>query len=159
MINEKLQTHTLEVEKVEDKLDTSTENGLSEEETQRRLEKYGTNEVKKSEGVSPWQILLSQFKDFLVYLLLFAIVISVIIGVYNLSIGEEASEFVDAIVIAVILIVNGVLGFYQEYKAERALESLKEMAPHYAKVIRGGEVKKIDVKNVQATIIKGKTII
>ena len=148
MINEKLQTHALEVEKVEDELDTSTQNGISENEAERRLERYGTNEVKKAEGVSPWQILLSQFKDFLVYLLLFAIAISIIIGMYNLSIGEEASEFVDAIVIAVILIVNGVLGFYQEYKAERALESLKEMAPHYAKVIRDGEVKKIDVKNV-----------
>lgn len=148
MKNEELHVHTLDVEKVEDELNTSIKNGLSEEEAQRRLEKYGTNEVKKSKGISPWEIFLSQFKDFLVYLLLFAIAISIIIGIYNTAIGKEASEFVDAIVIAIILIVNAILGFYQEYKAERALESLKEMAPHYAKVIRDGEVKKIDVINV-----------
>ncbi|MFO8018540.1 MAG: cation-translocating P-type ATPase [Promethearchaeia archaeon] len=148
MKNKEIHAHTLEVEKIEQELDTSIENGLSEEEAKRRLEKFGTNKVKKSKGVSPWKILLSQFKDFLVYLLLFAIAISIIIGIYNLSIGEEASEFIDALVIAVILIVNAILGFYQEYKAERALESLKKMAPHYAKVIREGEVKKIDAKNI-----------
>lgn len=148
MKTENLQAHTLEVEKVADELETSMKTGLSEKEVQNRLELYGTNEIKKTKGVSPWQIFLGQFKDFLVYLLFFAIIISVIIGFYSLSTGEDPSEFIDAIVIFVILIVNAILGFYQEYKAERALESLKEMAPHYAKVIRGGNVKKIDVKDV-----------
>lgn len=148
MKNEELNAHSIEVEKVEDELDTSSENGLSEEEAQDRLEEYGTNEIKETKGISAWQIFLGQFKDFLIYLLFFAIIISIIIGFYSLYTGEEASEFVDALVIFIILIVNAILGFYQEYKAERALESLKEMAPHYAKVIRNGKVKKIDVKNV-----------
>ncbi|MFO7795336.1 MAG: cation-translocating P-type ATPase [Promethearchaeia archaeon] len=148
MKNEELNVHSLKVEKVADELDTSTKNGLSEEEAKKRIEKYGTNEIEKTKGISAWQIFLSQFKDFLVYLLFFAIVISIIIGVYSIYSGEEPSEFVDAIVIFVILIVNAILGFYQEYKAERALESLKEMAPHYAKVIRNGKVKKIEVKEV-----------
>ncbi len=148
MSKQEVHAHNIEVQKVAEELNTSTDVGITEEEVQKRLENYGTNEIKKTKGISPWQIFLSQFKDFLVYLLLFAIIISIIIGFYSISTGEEPSEFIDAIVIFVILIVNAILGFYQEYKAERALESLKEMAPHYAKVVRGGNVKKIDVKDV-----------
>jgi Ca2+-transporting ATPase len=148
MENEELNAHALEVKKVAEELDTSIENGISEEEAQRRMEKYGPNELEETGGISPWEIFLGQFKDFLVYLLFFAIIISVIVGFYELSMGNEASEFLDAIVIFIILIVNAVLGFYQEYKAEKALAALKEMAPSYAKVIRGGKIKKMEVREV-----------
>ncbi|MBD3198229.1 MAG: HAD-IC family P-type ATPase [Candidatus Lokiarchaeota archaeon] len=148
MKDNEVSAHSIEVEEVANKLNTSTENGLSDKEVLNRLEKYGKNEIQETEGISALQIFLEQFKDFLIYLLFFAIIISIIIGIYSLYTGDEASEFIDALVIFIILIVNAVLGFYQEYKAERALESLKEMAPHYAKVIRGGKVKKIDVKDV-----------
>ncbi|MBD3215368.1 MAG: HAD-IC family P-type ATPase [Candidatus Lokiarchaeota archaeon] len=148
MKSEELHAHSIEVEKVADELDTSIEDGLTEKEAQERLSKYGTNEIEETKGISAWEIFIGQFKDFLIYLLFFAIVISIIIGFYSLYTGEEASEFIDALVIFIILVVNAILGFYQEYKAERALESLKEMAPHYAKVIRDGKVQQIDVKNV-----------
>lgn len=148
METEELNAHALEVGKVADELDTSIETGLSEKEAEKRLEKYGLNELKETKRVTAWEIFFSQFKDFLVYLLFFAIAVSVIIGFYELSEGREASEFIDALVIFVILIVNAILGFYQEYKAEQALESLKKMAPHYAKVIRDGKIKKIDIKEV-----------
>ncbi len=79
---------------------------------------------------------------------MFAIEISLIVVFYELSIGEEPSEFLDALVIFIILIINAILGFYQEYKAEKALESLKKMAPRNAKVKRNGIIKEIEVKYV-----------
>ena len=143
-----LEAHAVDIDKLITALNTSLENGLTEEEAKFRLEKYGLNELTETKKISPWQILLNQFKDFLVYLLLFAIAISVIIGFYELFSGGEPSEFLDALVILIILIANAILGFYQEYKAEKALESLKKLAPHNAKVKRGGIIKEIEVKYV-----------
>jgi len=129
-------------------LSTSLETGLTEEEVNRRIEKYGLNELRETKKVSAFKIFISQFQDFLIYLLFFAIAISVIVGLYELSIGNEPTEFLDALVIFIILIINAILGFYQEYKAEQALESLKKMAPHNAKVKRDGIVQEIDVKYI-----------
>ena len=140
--------HSIEVQEVLQKLNTSLETGLSEEEAQKRIEKFGLNELTETKKISALKIFLKQFNDFLIYLLFFAIAISVIVGFYELSIGEEPTEFLDAFVILVILIVNAILGFYQEYKAEKVLESLKKMAPHNAKVKRDGIVREIDVKNI-----------
>ncbi|MFX0071394.1 MAG: cation-translocating P-type ATPase, partial [Candidatus Hermodarchaeota archaeon] len=148
MLIEELNAHSLEIQKVSEKLNTSLEKGLTDEEVNNRLEKYGFNELKETKKVSPWQILLNQFKDFLVYLLFFAIAISIIVGFYEVSLGNQPSEFLDALIIFIILVVNAILGFYQEYKAEQALESLKKMAPHNAKVKRNGIVQEIDVKYI-----------
>ncbi|MFX0017143.1 MAG: cation-translocating P-type ATPase [Promethearchaeota archaeon] len=147
----KLNAHAITSEKVENFLETSTETGLTEAQITKRLEKYGKNELIKEKGKTAWQIFISQFKDFLIYLLIFAIIISIAIGIYESSKpGAEAwsSEYTDAIVIAAILIVNAVLGFYQEYQAERSLESLKKLAPHFAKVRREGKVMEIDVEDL-----------
>ncbi|MHA1147562.1 MAG: cation-translocating P-type ATPase [Promethearchaeota archaeon] len=143
-----LKTHSLDVNTVMIQLDTSIENGLSEESARQRLEQYGTNQLIEKDKVSALQIFMKQFKDFLIYLLLLAIVITLVIGFYKLSLGKTPEEFIDAIVIFIILVVNASLGFYQEYKAEKVLESLKNMAPHYAKVKREGIIKEIDVVNV-----------
>ncbi len=148
MLLEEINAHSLEIDKVAKKLNTSLETGISEEEAQRRLEQYGLNELIETKKITPWQILLNQFKDFLVYLLFFAIAVSLFVGFYELFTGGEPSEFLDALVIFIILIVNAILGFYQEYKAEKALDSLKKLAPHNAKVKRNGIVKEIDVKYV-----------
>jgi len=96
------------------------------------------------------QIFIGQFKDFLIYLLIFAITISILIGIYeSIDTGESwPSEYTDATVIGAILIVNAILGFYQEYQAEKSLESLKKLAPHFAKVRRGGRVIEIAVEDV-----------
>ena len=145
---ENLNAHSKEAEKVVETLDSDIEGGLTESQVEQRIEKYGRNELKKEKGKTAWDLFIGQFKDFLIYLLLFAILISVIIGFYNLSRGEPATEFTDAIVIAIILVVNAILGFYQEYKAEMALESLKKLAPRFAKVRRDGIVKEIDIEQV-----------
>ncbi|MFX0179277.1 MAG: cation-translocating P-type ATPase [Candidatus Hodarchaeota archaeon] len=146
-----LNAHAITSEKVENLLDTSTKIGLTEAQIKTRLEKYGKNELIKEKGKTAWQIFISQFKDFLIYLLIFAIIISIAIGIYeSIKPGAEAwsSEYTDAIVIAAILIVNAILGFYQEYQAERSLESLKKLAPHYAKVRREGRVIEIGVEDL-----------
>jgi len=147
---ENIQSHAIDFKDVVKKMETSIENGLSEQETQKRLERYGRNELIKEKGKTALQIFIGQFKDFLIYLLFFAIFISIVIGIYESTQnpGEWPTEYTDAIVIATILIVNAVLGFYQEYQAEKSLESLKKLAPHYAKVRRDGKVMEIAVEEV-----------
>jgi len=118
--------HALELEEVLKKLDTSLE-GLTSDEARKRLEKYGPNEIKTEKGISPWRILLGQFESPLVLMLLLATGLSVLIG-----------ELTDAITIVAIVIASALLGFYQEYKAERAVEALKKMAALTARVLRDG---------------------
>ncbi|MFX1310808.1 MAG: cation-translocating P-type ATPase, partial [Promethearchaeota archaeon] len=146
-----ISAHSVNFEKVVDAFNTSIEKGLTESAALKRLEKFGKNELIKEKGKTALQILISQFKDFLIYLLFFAIAISVIIGFWeSTKPGADpwSSEYTDAIVIAAILIVNAILGFYQEYQAEKAMESLKKLAPHYARVRRDDKVKEISVEDV-----------
>ncbi len=147
---ENIHAHSNSYEVVAEKMNTSIEVGLTENEAQKRLEEFGRNELIKEKGKTALQIFISQFKDFLIYLLMFAILISIIIGIYESTRSGVAwpSEYTDAIVIAAILIVNAILGFYQEYQAEKSLESLKKLAPHFAKVRRDGKVIEIGVEDV-----------
>jgi Ca2+-transporting ATPase len=108
-------------------LSTSLE-GLSGAEAAERLTHYGPNALQEAKGISPWQILLAQFKNFLILLLLAATVISLVLG-----------HTLDAIIIFSIVILSALLGFYQEFRAERAMEALKAMASPTASVVRGGE--------------------
>ncbi|MHA1274090.1 MAG: HAD-IC family P-type ATPase [Promethearchaeota archaeon] len=145
-----INAHSKEIEDVIKLVETDIEKGLTEEEANIRLEKFGKNELIKEKGKSAWQIFIGQFKDFLVYLLILAIIISILIGSWEASKTGEAwsSEYTDAIVIIAILIANAALGFHQEYKAEKSMESLKKLAPHYAKVRRDGIVKELSVENL-----------
>ena len=111
----------------------STTKGLSSEESAKRLEKYGKNEIERKKPISPFKIFVEQFKSFIIWILIFAAVVSAAIG-----------EFVDASAVAVILVLNAVLGFVQEYKAERAIEALKKLASLKAIVVRDGQEKEID---------------
>jgi len=146
-----INAHSKPVDEVAKLLETDISLGISEIEASKRLELYGKNELVKEKGKTAWQIFIGQFKDFLIYLLLFAIAVSVIIGIWESSRpGAEpwSSEYTDAIVIAAILIVNAILGFYQEYQAEKSMESLKKLAPHFARVRRNKKVVQIDNENV-----------
>ncbi|MBW3010671.1 HAD-IC family P-type ATPase, partial [Candidatus Woesearchaeota archaeon] len=111
--------------------------GLSEEEAKERLEKYGKNEITREKPVSPFKIFISQFKDLLIWILIFATVVAGVTG-----------EYVDMAVIAIILVLNAILGFYQEFKAERAIEALQKMASLKAFVLRGGSQEKIDATEI-----------
>ncbi|MDY6777580.1 MAG: cation-transporting P-type ATPase [Candidatus Nanohaloarchaea archaeon] len=126
--------HSRDLDAVYDELDTSPE-GLSSEEAEDRLAEYGTNDIRSGDEIHPVQIFLSQFQDFLVYLLVLAALVSVGVGFFP---GHNP-EYGDAVLIFAILILNGVLGFYQEYNAEKSIEALKDMSSPDATVMRDGE--------------------
>ena len=117
-------------------IDTS-QKGLSEEEARKRLKEYGNNELKQKEKISPFQILIRQFTSSIVFILLAALIISLLIG-----------EKLDAIVISTIVVLNGVFGFIQEFKAEKAIEALKKLTALKAKVIRDGKETEIDSRDL-----------
>jgi Ca2+-transporting ATPase len=128
--------HTLSADEVLATLQTSSQ-GLSPEEAKRRLERYGLNELTAAEHVSPWRILLSQFQNVLIVILLIATVLSVVVG-----------HAVEAIAIAVIVLFAVLLGFIQEFRAERAIEALRQMAAPLATVIRGGREQQIAAREI-----------
>lgn len=105
----------------------TSEFGLTSEEARRRLSVYGPNAMDLKERRTPLQILLGQFRDFMILVLIAAAILSGIIG-----------DLKDTIVIAAIVVLNGIIGFIQEYRAERALEALQQMAAPVANVIRDG---------------------
>ncbi|MFX1562022.1 MAG: calcium-translocating P-type ATPase, SERCA-type [Promethearchaeota archaeon] len=115
-----------------------TEKGLTKEEAENRLVKYGPNELLAIPGPSPLAMFAAQFKDFLVIILLFAAGISAIVTHLENLLNGTADLPLDTIVIMVIVILNAIMGFIQEYRAEKAIEALKEMAAPRAHVIREG---------------------
>lgn len=124
--------HAKPIESVLQELKTEKK-GLSETEAERRIIKYGCNELHEEKPPSIFAIFLNQFKSFIIGILIIAAVISIAIA-----------HYVDATVIGIILVVNAVLGSVQEYKAERAIEALKKLASLQATVVRDGIEKKID---------------
>ena len=117
--------------------ENSVFSGLSSAEAEKRLAKHGENILSHKKAIHPARIFAGQFKDFMVMILLGATVISVLMG-----------EAVEALTIVVIVLVNALLGFLQEYKTEKTLEALKNMAAPTAKVIRDGnemEIPAVDV--------------
>lgn len=109
-------------------LQASLNTGLTSDEAAERQKQLGRNELSEGKKVSPWLLFLGQFKDFMVLVLIGATLISGLLG-----------EYLDAITIVAIIIINAVLGFVQEYRAERSLRALKELSAPLAKVLRGGE--------------------
>ncbi|MEM4336538.1 MAG: calcium-translocating P-type ATPase, SERCA-type [Candidatus Woesearchaeota archaeon] len=128
--------HNKKIEYVFKELNSS-EKGLSNAEALKRLETYGRNEIQEGKKISPIKIFINQFKSFLIYILIAATIISFFLG-----------EFVDAVVILSILIINAFLGFFQEYRAEKAIDALKKLAAPKAKVIRDGKYTKINASEL-----------
>jgi len=128
--------HSAEIRNVLNELKTSEE-GLSDSEAKKRLAEYGPNEIKEKKKISPVKIFINQFKSFMVAILIAAVAISAFIG-----------ETLDAVVIALILVINAILGFIQEYKAERAIEALKKLASLKAKVIRDKDERMVDASEL-----------
>lgn len=116
---------------------TSGPEGLSQEEAAKRLAEYGPNELQAAKKISPWIIFLGQFKDLLIIILLAAVVLSAILG-----------EWVDALVIFIIIVFAAGLGFIQEYRAEKSLEALKKMAAPTATVLRDGHQIEIPTRDI-----------
>ncbi len=124
--------HTLTAEQILIQLATPLETGLSSEEAARRAADYGLNQLTEAQGETFWQMVLDQFKNFLVVMLLAASIISALLG-----------EYIDASAIMAIVILNAVLGVVQERRAEQALAALRKLAAPEAQVLRDGKRKTI----------------
>jgi Ca2+-transporting ATPase len=122
------QWHQLTIKQLLSKLETDLAKGLTDDEAKRRLEAVGFNELSEGKRISPLTIFLYQFKDFMVLILMGATLISGLLG-----------EYLDAITILAIIVINGLLGFIQEYRAERSLFALKQLSSPVAKVLREGQ--------------------
>ena len=128
--------HVLPLEAVVGHLE-STPSGLSGAEASRRLAIYGPNELQGALRVSPWTLLLAQFKNVLIVILLVATVLSAFLG-----------HAVEAVAIAVIVLFAVLLGFVQEYRADRALQALRRMAAPLARVFRDGRETEIPARDL-----------
>ena len=123
--------YQLDEEEVLKKLGTS-EQGLSGSEAEKRLGKYGPNKLPEAEGISRLKILLHQFTSPLIYILMVAAVVTAFLV-----------EYIDTGVIAAVLILNAIIGYFQEYKAETSVRALKSMVVPRARVVREGKEKEI----------------
>src|SRR5205823_11558879 len=126
--------HSLPADDVLRRLDASPL-GLNASDAARRLARIGPNELVRTARIRPWRILLAQFVDVLVIVLIIAAIISPVLG----TLQGELADLYDAILIVAIVIMNAILGFVQEYRAERSLEALKNLAAPKAHVVREGE--------------------
>lgn len=111
--------------------------GLTQNDAEKRLKTYGLNQLESKKKISPIKIFLSQFNDFIVWVLIAATVISFMMN-----------EKADAITIFIIIVMNAVLGFIQEYKTEKSLEALKKLAAPTSKVLRDGKVQVINAEYI-----------
>lgn len=127
--------HRLGAEELQRMLNIHPGVGLSGEEAEERRKESGYNELSEGKTISPITLLLNQFKDFMVLVLMGATLVSGLLG-----------EYLDAITIIAIILLNGVLGFVQEFRAERSLRALKQLSAPSAKVLRGGKQEVIPAK-------------
>jgi len=131
--------HCLPPEAVAQALATELSRGLAAEEAARRLASGGRNVLREAPPRPAWRMLLDQFRDFMILMLLAAALVSGAIG-----------EVVDSLAIVAILVVNACIGFVQEYRAAQAMQALKRLAAAHAKVLRGGAPAEIDAAELVA---------
>ncbi|CAM3720565.1 calcium-translocating P-type ATPase, SERCA-type [Cohnella lubricantis] len=129
--------HQLTEDELAKSLATDIKGGIAPEEAERRLNEHGPNELAERQGESPIKLFINQFKDFMVLVLVGATVVSGLLG-----------EMLDALTIIAIILINGVLGFLQEYRAERSLKALKELSAPSAKVMRNGALVIVPAKEL-----------
>jgi Ca2+-transporting ATPase len=129
--------YKLDLQHVAGQLESDLENGLDPAEATRRLTQYGPNELVERGVKSPWRMLLEQFTQTMVVILIISAGVSLFL-----------QEYTDAIVILVIVLVNALLGFRQEYQAERAMAALKKLAVPVVRARRGGHVQEISAREL-----------
>src|SRR3989344_1322019 len=124
-------------EEVGKELQTDFKNGLSSSLAKERLQKYGSNELKEKKGKNPLILFFSEFTDFLVLILIAAALVSFFLG-----------EKIDAFMIIAIVLLNGIVGFIQEYRVEKAIQSLKKLVTSNTKLYRDGHLMQISSKEL-----------
>lgn len=130
--------YSLSTEEVEKLLNVDEKKGLNADEVEKRTEEYGRNEIVSKNKKPIWKMILEQFTDFMIIVLIIAAIVS---GVVN-------HEFTDSIIILIIVILNAIIGVVQEVKAQKSLDSLKELSAPHCKAIRNGEIVNIDSKEL-----------
>lgn len=131
--------HSSSVEEIAKNLKTNINIGLTDDEAQKRFERYGPNNLKEKKKESIFIKFIKQFNDFMIITLIIAAIISAVVSKLN---GE--ADYIDSIIIVAIVIFNAIMGLVQEQKAEKSLEALKKMTAPNAKVRRDGRVQEID---------------
>lgn len=125
--------YNLSVEEIIKEFNSNINTGLSNTQVQEQLRKYGLNKLDTKTNIKPIKIFIEQFHSSIVYILLFAVIISLTFG-----------HYIDAIIILIILIANSIIGFMQEYSAQKSLEALKKLDLSKAKVYRDSKLIEID---------------
>ncbi|MFO7817058.1 MAG: cation-transporting P-type ATPase, partial [Desulfovibrionales bacterium] len=128
--------HALDIENIFARLESSAK-GLNSETARQRLEQYGPNRLRQEKRRSNWALLLAQFKNVLIYVLLGAAAVTLLIG-----------HYIDAAVIFGVVILNALIGFIQEGKAEKALDSIRNLLSPHATVLRDNKQLTIDAENL-----------
>lgn len=131
--------HSCSVEEIAKNLKTNINIGLSDDEAQKRFERYGPNNLKEKKKESIFVKFIKQFNDFMIITLIIAAIVSAVVSKLN---GE--ADYIDSIIIVAIVVFNAIMGLVQEQKAEKSLEALKKMSAPNAKVRRNGRVQEID---------------
>ncbi|MEP0795636.1 cation-translocating P-type ATPase [Trichocoleus sp. DQ-A3] len=139
------------MDKTLEQLASDPEVGLTTQEAKQRLQQYGPNELQETAGRSTWEILLDQFKNIMLLMLILVALISGILDLVDLRAGRLAPgeiPFKDTIAILLIVILNGVLGYLQESRAEKALAALKKLSSPKVRTIRDGRQLEVDGKDL-----------
>ncbi len=139
--------HTYSVAKTLDILGTHPQTGLDTESVSQRQKHYGPNEIKETTGRSNWEILLDQFTNIMLIMLIVVAIISGILDIVelqNTGTTQGGVPFKDTIAIFSIVILNGLLGYLQETRAEKALAALKKLSSPQVQVIRNGKRQEVD---------------
>ncbi|MEB3159869.1 MAG: cation-translocating P-type ATPase [Synechocystis sp.] len=150
--------YTFGVPETLDHLGTSATQGLSMAEVGHRRQRYGANEIQEGAGRNPWQILLDQFKNVMLLMLIMVAIISGALDVFRMrtrGLEPGAVPFKDTIAIFAIVILNGLLGYFQESRAEKALAALKKLASPKVQVIRDGDRQEVNA----ASLVPGDIVL
>ena len=142
--------HNEKIDDVLHELDVTHE-GLTSQEAQERVKKYGYNELIAKKRKSAFSMFLGEFKDIFIILLIVATILSAVIGYYDVLTGEAEGvmeAMADAIIIGAIVIMVAVTGFVQEYRAEKAIEAMKKLTAPKARVVRDGQEVIIPAKEI-----------
>ncbi|MGC1392801.1 MAG: cation-transporting P-type ATPase [Coleofasciculaceae cyanobacterium] len=141
--------HTLDAQKTLSELGSNPETGLTSQQVAERLQQYGSNELEEAAGRSTWEILIDQFKNIMLLMLIAVALISGILDLIAIQQGKtDGFPFKDTIAILLIVVLNGVLGYLQESRAEKALAALKSLSSPKVRVIRDGKTQEIDGKEL-----------
>ena len=141
--------HTLSVEKTLVELDSDAQVGLTSQQVEERLQQYGPNELEEAASRSTWQILLDQFTNIMLVMLIVVAIISGALDLVALQQGKaQGLPFKDTIAIMAIVVLNGVLGYLQESRAEKALAALKRLSSPKVRVIRDSKPVEVDARQL-----------